>query len=393
MAEVGFLSPLHTGTGRDNGRSSIPTRITPKVPFRDLSIVDETLLAELLAAVERVLRHGRLLFGPEVDAFESHVAADCGRRFCVGLGSGTDALFLALKSLGIGPGDEVITTPLSWIATLNAIHLTGATPVFADIRGDLNIDPARIAEAITPRTRAIVPVHFNGRLCDMAEIGAIAERQGLLVVEDAAQAYGANVGGRAAGSFGAAAAFSFNPMKVLPGFGEAGAVVTDDADQRDRLVALRYLGTEDREICRWPALNAKIDTLQAAMLLVSRRHYEKGMAGRHAIARAYVGALAGVVACPEVAEGPDRPSVFFDFQIQTERRDALQRFLADRGIETKIRYGRLMPDHPAYASLKRPSLPVAEALTKRILCFPIHDRMTESDTAYVVDGVKAFFRG
>ena len=361
------------------------------VRFRDLSVSDEALRAELLDAVDRVLAHGQILLGPEVAEFEAMVAKDCGRKFCVGVGSGTDALFLALKALEIGPGDEVITTPLSWIATLNAIHLTGATAVFADIGEDMNIHPERITDAIGPKTRALVPVHFNGRLCDMSAIGKIARDHGLLLVEDAAQAYGASRLGRAAGSVGDAAAFSFNPMKVLPGYGETGAVVTDDPAVRDRLLALRYLGTEDREVCRWPSLNAKIDTLQAAMLLVSRRYFETAVARRLEIARTYSAELAAAVTCPQVADGPDRPSVFFDYQILSEERDALREFLAARGIETKVKHWPLMPDQPAYAGLERPPLPVAERVVRRNLCLPIHEKMTDADVDYVIAAIKDFF--
>ena len=363
------------------------------VRFRDLSVSDAALRAELLGAVDRVLAHGQILLGPEVAEFEAMVAEDCGRKFCVGFASGSDALFLALKALEIGAGDEVITTPLSWIATLNAIHLTGATAVFADIGADMNIDPERIKAAIGPNTRAIVPVHFNGRLCDMAAIGKIAREHDLLVIEDAAQAYGANREGRAAGSFGDAAAFSFNPMKVLPGYGESGAVVTDDPAVRDRLSALRYLGMVDREVCRWPGLNAKIDTLQAAMLLVSRRHFEKAVVRRLEIARTYTTELGTVATCPQVPEGSDRPSVFFDYQILVEEREALREYLAGRGIETKIKHWPLMPDQPAYAATGRPPLPVAERLVQRNLCLPIHEKMSDADVAYVIEAVRAFHGG
>lgn len=361
------------------------------VRFRDLSVGDKDMRAELLSAVDRVLAHGQLLLGPEVAEFEAMVAKDCGREFCVGVGSGTDALFLALKALGIGPGDEVITTPLSWIATLNAIHLSGATAVFADIGADMNIDPERVAEVVGSKTKAVVPVHFNGRLCDMAAITEIAREHGLLVIEDAAQAYGASRQGRAAGSFGDAAAFSFNPMKVLPGFGEAGALVTDDPAVRERLLALRYLGMKDREVCRWPSLNSKIDTLQAALLLVSRRYFEASLTRRREIARAYRGELGGLVVCPEVADGSDRSNVFFDFQIQIEDREALRDFLAESGIEAKLRYATLMPDQPAYAHLARPPLPVAERLARTSLCLPIHDKMEGADLHYVIERVRAFY--
>ncbi|HEX6513129.1 MAG TPA: DegT/DnrJ/EryC1/StrS family aminotransferase, partial [Chloroflexota bacterium] len=239
------------------------------VPFLDLSVKDPDLKAELLQAVDRVLTHGRLVLGPEVQEFEARVAEAAQKQFAVGMGSGTDALYLALRSLDLGPGDEVITTALSWIATTNAMTLCGATPVWVDIGSDLNIDPARIEAAITPRTRAIVAVHFTGTLCDMDAILEIARRHGLMVVEDAAQAFTASVNGRNAGSFGRVSAFSMNPMKVFGAYGEAGAVATDDPELHEKLVSLRYNGTINREDCRYPSINGRLDTLQAAMLLVN----------------------------------------------------------------------------------------------------------------------------
>jgi dTDP-4-amino-4,6-dideoxygalactose transaminase len=364
-----------------------------RIRFRDLSVSDKTVRRELLDAVERVLDHGQLLLGPEVEAFEGAVAEDCGRRYCVGVGSGSDALYLSLKACGISPGDEVITTPLSWIATLNAIHLTGASPVFADVSGNLNIDPGEIEKAIGPKTRAIVPVHFNGRMCDMAAISDIARDHELLVIEDAAQAYGAAISGRSAGAFGVAGAFSFNPMKVLPGFGEAGAVVTDREDIRDRLLALRYLGTEKAEICRWPSLNSKMDPLQAAMLMVSRRHFRRHIARRKEIAILYTRLLEGVVEFPEKSAGEpvEGESVFFDFSIIAERRDALRAYLNAQGIETKIKHYPLMPDQPAYAHLTRPRLPVADWLAVRIVCLPMHEKLSDDDVTYVAKCVRGFY--
>ena len=362
-----------------------------QVRFRDLSVSDDVLRAELMRAVETVLRHGQVLMGPEVEVLERAVAADCSTAFAVGVASGTDALYMALRGLGIGPGDEVITTPLSWIATLNAIHLAGATGVFVDIRDDLNIDADLIEAAVTPATRMILPVHFNGRLCDMERICAIAEKHGLLVLEDAAQAYGARLGDAPAGSFGDAAAFSFNPMKVLPAYGEAGAVVTNSEALYQRLLSLRYLGTVDKEECRWPSFNGKIDTLQAAMLLVSRKYHGKNAERRRQIARRYDAALSGVVPCPP--PGNDGRCVFFDYQILAEGRDRLQAFLAGRGIETKVKHPILMPGQPAYSHLRCPPLPVAGRLVSRILCLPIHEKMADAQVSYVADSVRAFYGG
>jgi dTDP-4-amino-4,6-dideoxygalactose transaminase len=363
------------------------------VRFRDLRVDDPVRKAELLDAVDRVLTHGRLLMGGEVETFERAVAEYCGTSYCVGVSSGTDALYMALRAAGVGPSDEVITTPLSWIATLNAIHLCGATAVFVDVRDDLNIDPALIEGAITPRTKAVVPVHFTGRVCDMDAIIDVAGRHGLTVVEDAAQAFGAHVGGRPAGSFGHVNAFSLNPMKVLAGYGEAGAVTTNDGEVYEALLALRYLGTVNKEVCYYPSLNFKIDTLQAAMLLVSLKYVENAIKSRLRVAAYYEGALSGVVRTPVVPRGAGRRDVFFDFTVRADRRDGLQQYLTRCGVETKVKHPILMPDQPAYAHLPRGSIPVADRLVSKILCLPIHEKLTDDELAYIVSCVKDFYRG
>ena len=306
------------------------------------------------------------------------------------MSSGTDAVYLALRSVGIGPGDEVITTPLSWIATLNAIHMCGGVPVFVDIGEDLNLNADLIEEAITQRTKAIVPVHFTGRLCDMEKICSIARKHHLLVVEDAAQAFGANINGTKAGAFADAGAFSFNPMKVLPAYGEAGAVVTGSRETYEKLLSLRYLGTVEREVCYYPSLNSKIDALQAAMLMVSLNYFESNTNRRLEIAQCYSDALAGVVKCPPIPPGGVGRSVFFDYTIITESRDELRAYLGEHGIETKIKHLTLMPNQPAYTHLPRTALPVADNMVTRILSLPIYDKLSASDVEYVTDRVRAF---
>lgn len=358
-----------------------------KIPYLDLSVKDP-LKAELLRAVDTVLTHGRVLLGPEVAELERRVAEFCGVRYAVGVSCGTSALYLALRALGVGPGDEVVTTALSWIATTNAIAMCGATPVFVDVREDQNLDPARLEAAVTDRTRAIVPVHFTGRLCDMDAILAVAEARGVPVVEDAAQAFGASRGGRRAGSFGRLAAFSLNPMKILRAYGEAGIVLTNDERERDLLVALRYNGAVNREDCRHVSLNFRIDTMQAAMLLVNLERIPAIIARRREIAAYYTRRLADVVECPG-SEGDEH--IYFTYVIQTDRRDALMARLAADGIETKIQHPLLMPNHTAYRGLPRPRIPVAERVGGRILSLPNHEDLTQEQTDYVASRVRAFF--
>jgi dTDP-4-amino-4,6-dideoxygalactose transaminase len=368
-----------------------PTLANPRVRYRNLSIDDPELRARLLNVIDGLLRDGRLLMGSAVETWEELVANYCGTRYCVGVSSGTNALYLALRAFDIGPGDEVIVPALSWIATANAAALTGATPVFVDVGNDLNIDVHDAEAAITPRTRAILPVHYTGRLCDMASIAALAQHHGLLVIEDAAQAFGAATEGCRAGSFGDAAAFSLNPMKVFPGFGEVGAVLMNHPEVCERVRALRHLGTVNKEICVEPSLNHKIDTIQAAMMLVSYDCVEPALTRRIEIASLYCRRLKDLVGCPEAPHSvADRRSVFFDYTITTTRRTELRRFLENRGIEVKIRHPLLMSQQPAYRHLNRRPLPNADRLVGQILSLPIHEKLTDGDINHVVDSISSF---
>lgn len=364
---------------------------TPRwqVPFLDLRIEDPEERRELNAAVDAVFAHGRLVMGPEVEQLERTVAEFCGRRYAVGVNSGTDALWLTMKTLGLGPGDEVITTALSWIATTNAIALTGATPVFADVGDDLNIDPASVRRLITRRTKAILPVHYTGRLCDMTALSAIAKERGLALVEDSAQAYGAERDGKRAGAFGDLACFSMNPMKVFAACGEAGMVVTDDEAQFEKLVALRYNGCVNRETCIEPSANGRIDTLQAAILLVRHRRLSALLARRAANAAYYDEALDGVVETPPAEAGRH---AYYTYTIQADRRDELKAFLETKGVETKIQHQLLMPEQPAYRNKARAETKNAKRVKQRILCIPAHEKLTAEDLDHVAEAIREFFK-
>ena len=371
-----------------------PPLQNPRVRYRDLSVQDPALRARLLGVVDELLRDGRLLMGPAVEQWEELVASYCGARYCIGVSSGTDALFLALRAFDIGPDDEVIVPAMTWVATVNAVVATGATPVFADVGDDLNISVADIEAAITFRTRAILPVHYTGRLCDMASIKSVAERHGLVVIEDASQAFGAaNEVGRA-GGFGDAAAFSLNPMKVFPGFGEVGAVLVNDAAVCERIKAMRYLGTVNKEVCVEPSLNYKIDTIQAAMMLVSFETVDPAIDRRLEIARRYHMRLEGLVGCPEPPRSSsDRRSVFFDYTVTASQRSELRRALEEKGIEVKVRHPLLMSQQPAHRRYHVRPLPKAERLVKRILSLPIHEKLTDDQVEYVIEQVQAFYAG
>ncbi len=358
-----------------------------KVPFLDLRVADDAERRELTDALDAVLRHGRFVFGPEVEELEGRLAAACGRRFAVGVGSGTDALILGLKSLGIGPGDEVITTPLSFVATANAISLAGAVPVFADVGDDLNLDPDTIGPLVTAATKAILSVHWTGRVCRMAEIVALAERRGLMVVEDCSQAFGATRDGAPAGSFGAVACFSMNPMKVFAACGEAGFVATDGEDAAETLRALRYNGMVDRDTCGQVSHNARLDTVQAAMLLKRLDRYADVVAKRRDTALFYDGALAGVVEPPPADGG----SVYYTYTVLAADRDRLRVHLAKKGIETKVQHLPLMPDQPAHRASVRGDCPNARRLMERALALPVNEKVSASQRQYVADCVRAFY--
>ena len=359
-----------------------------KIPYRDLSVTDTQMRKELLLAVEKVLQHGMILLGPEVEAFEEQVAQFCQKKYAVGVNSGTDALYLSLKSLGIGPGDEVITTPLSWIATTNAIVLCGATPVFVDIGEDLNINADLISDAITDRTKAIIPVHFTGKLCDMDRIMMIAKANNLYVVEDAAQAFGASRNNKMAGSFGHVNCFSMNPMKVYCAYGEAGSIVTDNEDVYHSLLSLRYAGTINKENCHIPSLNGRLDTIQAAMMLINFKYLFQKMERLQEIANYYTNSLQDIITCPE----PDGSfHAFYSYTVITPQRDQLQEYLNSKGIETKIQHPILMPYHIAYKKLfSKIKIPVAGRLVKQILCIPNHEKLQQDEQEYIVKCIKEF---
>jgi dTDP-4-amino-4,6-dideoxygalactose transaminase len=359
------------------------------VRFLDLRVLDEEMKQELLSAVDTVLSHGQLILGPEVQALEDEISKIVSMPYAVGVNSGTDALYLALRSLGIGQGDEVITTSMSWIASANAITLTGAEPRFVDIGDDLNLDPDLIEEAISPKTKAILPVHYTGRVCNMDQIMGVAAKHGMDVIEDSAQAFGAKWKGGVAGSFGRVNCFSMNSMKIFSSYGEAGAVVTSDAQLHEKLVSLRYAGTVNREDCHDPSINGRLHTLQAAMLLVNLKYLGNKMSRRREIAHRYNQEFDGLFQCPVEDEGGHH--VYYTYTILAEERDKLHAHLAKDGIETKVYHPILMPCHRAYQHLPRPNIPNAEKLVERILCLPVHEKLTDEHVGKVIRSVKQFF--
>jgi len=361
-----------------------------KVPFLDLRIQDPAERREMLEALEGIMTHGRFVLGPEVAQFEAEVARRCGRRFAVGVNSGTDALLLGLRCLDLKPGDEVITTSLTWLATASAVRVAGGTPVFADIREDLNIDPESVARLISPRTKAILPVHYTGKMCRMDELGKIAQAHNIPVIEDCAQSFGASLDGRPVGSLGLIGCFSMNPMKVLAALGEAGVLVTDREDLAARLERLRYHGTVNRERCVELSWNGRLDTLQAAFLLRRLQRFDALIARRREIAAWYGKLLAGVVDLP--VERPGERDVYYTYQIRADRRDELKAHLESRGIETKIQHPILTPEQPVHAGA-RGEWTRAAALKTRILCLPAHEKLELGQVEHVAACVREFYGG
>jgi len=363
-----------------------------KVPFMDLRISNESERNELLSAIETVFKHGRILLGPEVLELEHKVASFCNKKFAVSVSSGTDALFLALKSLGIGKGDEVITTSLSWIATANAIYNCQATPVFADIGDDLNISPESVIKLITDKTKAIIPVHYTGKICQMNEIKRIAKEHNIAIIEDASQAFGAYYYNKPAGSFGTISCFSLNPMKVFAASGEAGIVLTDDINIYNRLIALRHNGMEDRIKCIEPSINGRMDTIQAAILLKRLKTVEEFINRRRTIATEYSKYLKTVVKVPIEKKG-ERDS-FYTYTIRTREneRDELKDFLLLKGIETQIQHPLLMSQQVPFKKYVSDDNKHTEEVVKNVLCLPINEKLSDDAVEYVIKAVLDFYK-
>ena len=307
-----------------------------KVPYVDLNGQHAPIKGELLDAVARVIDHGHFILGEEVEEFENRFAQICGVKYAVGVNSGTDALIFALKALGIGPGDEVVTVPNSFVASAGCIVMTGAKPVFVDVRDDFNIDPALIESAITPRTRAILPVHLTGRSCDMEPIMEIAQAQGLHVIEDCAQAVSAEYRGRQIGSFGSVGCFSLHPLKTLNACGDGGLLTTDDPQLFQRCRELRNIGLRNRDECVAWSNNSRLDTIQAAMLLVKLEYLEEWTEKRRSNARRYQMLLDGLSGIKLPQDRDHERSVYHTFIIQARHRDQLKSYLADQGIGTAV---------------------------------------------------------
>lgn len=370
------------------------------VPLLDLAAQNQPLRADILRAMERVMDSQMFILGPEVDRFEAEAARVCGSAHAIGVSSGTDALLLSLMALGVGPGDEVLTTPYTFFATAGAVARLGARPVFVDIDpASFNIDPARVSAAITGRTKAILPVHLYGQSADMGPLMTVAATRGIPVLEDAAQAIGVDSGGafagKQAGAVGTAGCFSFFPSKNLGAFGDAGLITTQDAALAERLRVLRVHGAKPKYYHKWIGGNFRIDALQAAILSVKLPHLAGWTRARQENAARYrrlfdQAKLAdrGVLAPPEV-----RPHIYNQFVIRTPRRDDLMAFLKGKGIATEVYYPVPLHLQECFLSLgHRPGdFPESERAARESLALPIYPGLTIDQQTHVVNSIQAFF--
>lgn len=365
-----------------------------QVPFLDLGATYRELQGEIDAAVGRVLSSGWYILGPEVEAFERAFAVDCGVKHCIGVANGLDALELVLAAVGIGPGDEVLVPSNTYIATWLAVTHVGATPVPVEPdEATFNLDPRKIEAALTPRTRAILPVHLYGLPADMEPIRAIARARGLFVLDDAAQAHGGLYRRRRVGGLADATAWSFYPGKNLGAYGDAGAITTDDDDLADRLRALRNYGSRVKyhnEVAGW---NSRLDPVQAAVLGVKLRHLDAWNLRRKRIAALYDAGLAGLpwLTLPRW-EDETASSALHLYVVQTRRRDELQRHLTDCGVQTLIHYPIAPHRQPAYADLAMPegSWPIAERMAREVLSLPMGPHLSEENAQRVIAAVRSF---
>jgi dTDP-4-amino-4,6-dideoxygalactose transaminase len=363
-----------------------------KVPFVDPRAHYAKLKPDIDAAIIECLSQGDLVCRRQLREFEAHLASFVGVKYAVGVNSGYHALHFALLGAGVGSGDEVITVAHTFVATVSAIIHCGARPVFVDVGPDYNMDPEALERAITSQTKAVMPVHLNGRLCDMEPILAFAQRHRLAVIEDAAQALGATYDGRGAGSFGRAGCFSFYPFKILGGFGDGGAITTNDPGLARMATLLRYNG-EDRDTgeYHYHGYTALLDNVQAAVLDVKLRYLPEWIAHRRHIASLYREGLSDIpdVQLPHFSD-PRRGDVYQNYVIRTSMRDRLRAHLREEGIETLVHWPKPMWEHKDLR-LDTPSLPTTERLCREVVSLPMSAETTAEHTSTTVRAIRSFF--
>lgn len=362
------------------------------IPVLDLKRQEEGIRAEIDAALARVTERGQFILGAEGKAFERAFAEYCGVKFCVGVGSGTEALQVALMACGIGPGDEVLTVSFTSVATVAAIELAGARPVPVDVDPDwLTMDPGRIPAALTAKTRAILPVHLHGQPADLGPILDLAARHNLPVIEDCAHAHGALYRGKRVGAWGKISAFSFYPTKNLGGYGDGGALVTDDPALAEQARRIRQYGWDADRVSLRKGLNSRLDEIQAAVLAVKLRYLDDWNTERRRLAGIYDSGLQGSgLRLPLAA--PDSTHVYHAYVVRHPRRDLLRAHLARRGVATSIHYPLPVHLQPGYENLNLSagSLPESEAAAREVLTLPLFPGMHEDELRQVIDAILGF---
>ena len=358
--------------------------------FIDLKTQYLRYQAEIEARMQAVLRHGHFIMGPEIAELEAQLAAYVGAPHAITVASGTDSLEIALRALGVGPGDEVVTVPFTWISTAEVIGLVGAKPVFVDIAAaDFNIDVDWIEAAITPRTKVLLPVSLFGQMPDYARINALAEKHGLAVIEDAAQSFGATQNGKRSCGVTALSSTSFFPAKPLGCYGDGGALFAFDDELAGKMRAIRSHGGLRRHHHPLLGMNGRFDTLQAAILLAKLPHFAWEVERRNALGARYTSLLRGVAGVPEVM--PGNTHVYAQYTIRTPNRDALGAKLKEAGIPTAVYYPKCLHEQPVFASCgnKLGDFPVAEQASREVISLPMHPFLSEAEQDAIVEAVKS----
>ena len=364
-----------------------------QVPFLDLKAQNRSVQRDIQAALEPVLAEAQFILGPAVERFETAFAKYVGVKHCVGLNNGTASLQMALIATGVGADAEVITTPATWISTTWAISYVGATPVYVDIDPvTYNLDPARVEKAITPRTRAILPVHLYGQSCDLEPLRQIADKHGLVLIEDAAQAHGAMCGGKRVGSIGRVGCFSFYPGKNLGCFGEGGCITTDDDAVADRVRRLRDHAQKGRHVHVEVGFNARMEGIQGAVLGAKLPHLDDWNAARRRHAERYRQLLAGTpnLELPQAATEEGHVWHIYSVIVRGKSRDLVRETMAAQGVATGVHYPTLVPYQPAYAhlGLKPGSFPIAEDLFGNCVSLPMYPELTDEMLVHVAETLK-----
>ncbi len=358
----------------------------PKVRARNLSISNTKIIKNFINTSKRISKHGIFILGHEVNNFENKIKNFLGVKNVVAVNSGTSAIYLALKMLNLKKNDEIITTPMSWLITSTSILLAGGKPVFADVDNNYNLDPNSVINKINSRTRAIVVTHFYGKVAQIEKLRKISNKFNLILIEDCAQAFGASLNKKKAGTFGDFGTFSFSPMKVFGGFGNAGAIVFKNKKYLNKLISLRTCGTINREICQFPELKFDIDPIYAAHLNENFNVYNELKKKRLSYAKQYIKNLSSDFEnLPKIDK--EYNHTFYDFTILVNNRKKVIKFLYDKGIEVKVRHPILINNQPIFKNLKNSKLKNAEYYVDKILSLPMHYNLKKKQVDYVCENL------